>query len=173
MLGRLFYKLDVFVDKCIGRYLSSITSGSGKFWGKCRIKHPENIYIGSGSFINPDGIVYASRNAKITIGNDCMISYNVHMRTDYHLYSNPSVPMKDQGMSEKDIRIGDDVWIGCGAQIMSGVTIGAGSVIGAGAVVCHDVPQFAVVAGVPARVIKYRLDTPSASIKCRRNRQNG
>ena len=65
----------------------------------------------------------------------------------------------------KDIRIEDDVWIGCGAQIMSGVTIGTGAVVGAGAVVCHDVPCYAVVAGVPARIIKNRIDSSAGLIK--------
>ena len=73
--------------------------------------------------------------------------------------------MKQQGMLEKDIRIEDDVWIGYGAQIMSGVTIGTGAVVGAGAVVCHDVPCYAVVAGVPARIIKNRLDSSAGLIK--------
>lgn len=114
------------------------------------------ISTSGGSFVNPGGIIYASRNAKIHIGNNCMISYNVHIRTDYHVYQNPQLPMKEQGMKEKDIYIGDDVWVGCGAQIMSGVIVGKGAVIGAGAVVCHDVPEYAVVGGVPARIIKYR-----------------
>lgn len=164
VFGKIFYKLDVFADKYIGQYLSTITQGRGKFWGKCRIQHPENIYIGDGSFINPGGIIYASKNAKIYIGNNCMVSYNVHLRTDYHVYSNPMMPMKEQGMQEKDIRIGDDVWIGCGAQVMSGVTIGTGAVVGAGAVVCHDVPEFAVVGGVPARIIKFRSKNDSVDI---------
>ena len=85
-----------------------------------------------------------------------MISYNVHLRTDYHNYLETTAPMHEQGMSEADIIVGDDVWIGAGAQVMSGVTIGNGAVIGAGAVVCHDVPSYAVIGGVPARIIKYR-----------------
>lgn len=165
MLGCIFYKISVFVDKCIGKYLSSITGGTGKFWGGVRIQHPENIYIGEGSFINPGGIIYASKSAKIIIGKNCMISYNVHLRTDYHRYLDSAVPMKQQGMLEKDIRIEDDVWIGYGAQIMSGVTIGTGAVVGAGAVVCHDVPCYAVVAGVPARIIKNRIDSSAGLIK--------
>lgn len=54
--------------------------------------------------------------------------------------------------------IGHDVWIGHAAQIQAGVTVGNGAVIASGAVVTHDVPPYAVVGGVPARVIRYRFD---------------
>lgn len=54
--------------------------------------------------------------------------------------------------------IGNDVWIGFRALILSGVTIGDGAVIGAGAVVIHDVPPYSVVAGNPARIMRYRFE---------------
>jgi virginiamycin A acetyltransferase len=54
------------------------------------------------------------------------------------------------------VKIGNDVWIGTNAIILPGVTIGDGAIIGAGAVVANDVPPYAVVGGVPARVLKYR-----------------
>lgn len=57
--------------------------------------------------------------------------------------------------------IGNDVWIGAHTQIKSGIKIGSGSIIAAGAVVTKDVPNFAIVGGVPARVIKYRFDEPT------------
>ena len=53
--------------------------------------------------------------------------------------------------------IGNDVWIGVDAIILRGVTISNGAVVAANAVVTHDVPEFAVVAGVPAKIIKYRF----------------
>ena len=56
------------------------------------------------------------------------------------------------------VRVGNDVWIGYGAMVMDGVSIGDGAIIGAGAVVTKDVPPYAVAAGVPAKVIKYRFD---------------
>jgi tetrahydrodipicolinate N-succinyltransferase len=55
------------------------------------------------------------------------------------------------------VTVGDDVWLGHNAMVMSGVTISQGAVIAAGAVVTRDVPPYAIVAGNPARVVKYRF----------------
>ncbi len=57
----------------------------------------------------------------------------------------------------KRVKIGNDVWIGYGALIVGGVTIGDGACIGAGAIVTKDVPPYAIVGGVPAKVLKYRF----------------
>ena len=57
-----------------------------------------------------------------------------------------------------DIIIGNDVWVAFGATILSGVKIGDGAVVAAGSVVTKDIPPYAIVGGVPAKVIKYRFD---------------
>ena len=58
-------------------------------------------------------------------------------------------------LGERPVRIDDDAWIAAGAMVLRGVTIGKAAIVGAGAVVTHDVPPFAIVAGNPARVIRY------------------
>ena len=63
-----------------------------------------------------------------------------------------------EALSKGDITVADDVWIGYGATILSGVTIGQGAVIAAGAIITKDVPPYSLVAGVPAKVIRYRFD---------------
>ncbi len=63
-----------------------------------------------------------------------------------------------EAKTKGDIIVDDDVWIGYGATILSGVHIGQGAVVAAGAVVSKDVPPYAIVGGVPAKVIKYRFN---------------
>ncbi|HDZ8876661.1 hypothetical protein J4G66_16215 [Aeromonas dhakensis] len=66
--------------------------------------------------------------------------------------------------SNQKIKIGNDVWIGANAIILPGVTIGDGAVVGAGAVVTRDVPDYAIVVGVPAKVIRQRFNKKQISI---------
>lgn len=119
------------------------------------IAFPENVSIGRGTYIN-GGDLIASPDGHIDIGENCLISYYVHMRTDSHNFRARDININKQGHSEADISIGNDVWIGYGAQIMAGVTIADGCVIGAGAVVTKDTEPYSVNAGVPARKISQR-----------------
>lgn len=88
--------------------------------------------------------------ARVDIAPNCSFyPYNHGIAPDRSIRSQP---IETRG----GIIIGDDVWLGVGAILLDGVNIGAGAVIGAGSVVNRDVPACAVVAGVPARVIRYR-----------------
>ena len=119
------------------------------------INLPENMYIGENTYLN-GGNFTIGRHSKIVIGDNCLVSYNVHLRTTSHNYEKKDVLINQQGEFEKDIIIGNDCWIGYGAQLLPGITVHDGAVIGAGAVVTKDVPAYAVVGGVPAKIIKYR-----------------
>lgn len=103
---------------------------------------------------------------KLSIGSYCSIAGDViFLLSSEHLVNGISTfPFKakvlkygKEGISKGDIIIDDDVWIGYGATIMSGVHIGQGAVIAAGAVVTKDVPPYAIVGGIPAKIIKYRF----------------
>lgn len=105
------------------------------------------------------------------VGKFCSISWGVTIGPEEHdytrltnhsfLYSLKSfqlTPYKHYSPFEKECKIGNDVWIGCNSTILRGVTIGDGAVIGANSLVNKDVPPYAIVAGTPAKVIKYRFD---------------
>lgn len=91
------------------------------------------------------------------IGNGVRIGPHVCIHTANHVFSDPNIPIAEQGLQAKPVTIGNDVWIGAHAVVLSGVTIGDSSVIAAGAVVTRDVSSKVVVAGVPAREIKKRI----------------
>jgi acetyltransferase-like isoleucine patch superfamily enzyme len=113
-------------------------------------------------------ISYSPHDPRVTVGRYCSLNDMSYVVTggDHHhehvstclfhftMGAGPEVYSGDRG----PIRIGNDVWTGFGSVIMSGVTVGDGAVVGAGAVVTRDIEPYAVVGGVPARLIRYRFD---------------
>jgi acetyltransferase-like isoleucine patch superfamily enzyme len=103
-------------------------------------------------------------NAPIIIGNNVMFGPRVTMITGDHRIDIIGRYMKDitdeEKLPENDlpITLKGDNWIGANATILKGVTIGEGAVVASGAVVNRDVPPYAIVGGVPAKIIKYRFD---------------
>lgn len=136
--------------------LRKIQRGSGSsVSSSARFSNAHNIVIGSNTNINRNCILWSGKDAKIMIGNNCLTGpgvtivvrqYNVEGRELIRSY-----PQK-----EADIIIEDDVWLGANCVILSGVRIGRGAIIAAGAVVVKDVESYSVVAGVPAKLLKYR-----------------
>ena len=106
----------------------------------------EKLVIGKRCFIN--GNLLAMSRGGITIGDDVQIAGNVQ------LLSNNHDPYDRQILTCRPIVIKDGAWIGAGASIMSGVTVGKHAIVGAASVVTHDVPDYGVVVGSPAKVIK-------------------
>jgi acetyltransferase-like isoleucine patch superfamily enzyme len=93
---------------------------------------------------------------RIAIGKDCLLGPGVFVTaSDYSI--DPGSAIKSQETRERNVVIGDDVWIGAGSIITAGVEIGDGAVIGAGSVVRRSVPPGAIVAGNPGRVSASRL----------------
>ena len=122
------------------------------------IRYGQNVKIGDNCLINHNNLLQPGKgpNGSITIGNYEHTGVNVMFMAFNHGLYTTDVPTKEQDYMDAPIVVEDDVWVGGGSIILSGVTIGKGAVIAAGAVVNKDVPPYAIVGGVPAKVLKYR-----------------
>ena len=127
----------------------------------------ECVHVGKGTYgglnvLNFDG------TTQLRIGNYCSIGPEVLFvpSADHYTDRISTFPFHAkcistdalEGIGKGDIIVEDDVWIGCRVTVLSGVHIGQGAVVAAGSVVNKDVPPYAIVGGVPAKVIKYRFE---------------
>lgn len=112
------------------------------------------ISIGARNWINMYTRI-TSRNL-VVIGSNCFIGEGVSIHDYNHIYTDPKTTIKEQGMEDKEVIIGDDCMIGTKATIIAGCTIEDGAVIGANAVVTKNIPKNAIAMGIPAEVVGYR-----------------
>jgi acetyltransferase-like isoleucine patch superfamily enzyme len=121
---------------------------------------PANVHLGSDVLVL-DQCWLSAVEARLTIGDKVMLAPRVALITGDHNIREIGRFMFDvhdkRPGDDQPITVGDDVWIGYSACVLKGVTIGRGAVIGAGAVVRHDVPPYAIAAGVPAAVVGRRF----------------
>ena len=103
---------------------------------------------------------------RIDIGDDVYFGPNVYVTDQNHSAADPHRPVGHQAEPERPVIIGAGSWVGTNAVILPGVTIGRHAVIGAGAVVNHDVPDYAVAVGAPARVVSI-MGEPTGSTRQR------
>lgn len=114
------------------------------------------LKIGRRTAINEFNNIRAG-NAPVIIGDDCLISQFVSIIDANHgIARNVLIREQPHDLRRAGVYIGNDVWIGTHAIILPGVHIGDGAVIAAGAIVTRDVPEYAIVTGVPAKIIRYR-----------------
>ncbi|HTM76168.1 MAG TPA: acyltransferase, partial [Devosia sp.] len=111
-----------------------------------------DIEFGANSTVNP----YACISGKVRFGDGVRIASHASIVGFNHGFDDPDTPIHAQKHHSAGIIVEDDVWIGANAVILDGVTVGKGAVIAAGAVVSKNVPPLAIVAGVPAKVVRRR-----------------
>lgn len=122
-----------------------------------RVLSPKNVSIGHHVVVGRGTLL--SGQGSLTIGNYVNIGPNVAIHTTNHRFADYDRPMALQGATiPRPVVIEDDVWLGVNAVVLPGNRIGRGAIVGANAVVTHDVEPFAIVGGVPARLIRYRFD---------------
>jgi maltose O-acetyltransferase len=142
-----FIKFDrVFIrNKKAIEFGKNITIGYNCFLSPTSLKVGDNVWLGVNNFIC----------GKVVIGNEVMIGPNVSIPGSSHIIDS-ALPLRLSGTTSTGTVIGDNVWIGSNVTIIDGVNIGKGAVIAANSVVNKNVPEFAIVGGIPAKIIKYR-----------------
>lgn len=111
------------------------------------------LVIGNGTYIGP--FVHINAWREVTIENDVLIADRVFISDSEHHFQSRKLPIQYQGDYFKaSVRLCSGCWIGIGSVILPGVTIGANSVVAANSVVRQDVPDFTIVGGVPASIIR-------------------
>jgi acetyltransferase-like isoleucine patch superfamily enzyme len=135
---------------------ATIVLGRWSWLGRgCKIRaHEGQVSIGSKSVLGEECTISAYQC--VSIGRECIIADRVMMIDFDHGVVEVERPIREQGIYKRDVRIGHNVWIGYGACLLRGVTVGNNCVIGTNSVVTKDVPDNAVVGGIPARTLRMR-----------------
>jgi len=169
-----------------GKRFGSFGTGSLIMWKPTTIFNERFITIGQDTLIGPDislsaGMVPGQEcitypvvsigdrcligrgsgivgHFSIEIGNDVWTGHNVYITDQNHGYEDVERPISQQSQPERAVKIGDGSWLGYGSVVLPGVTIGKHVVVGANSVVTHDIPDYSVAVGVPAKVIKRFVD---------------
>lgn len=147
---KLFYKLRYILVKKILRSCGDdvIVKNKAYFGDGTRLSIGSRSQIGQNSKLAGD----------IIIGEDVIMGPDVVIMATSHAFDRVDIPINKQGAAkEKQIRIGNDVWIGTRVIILPGVSIGNHSIIGAGAIVTKSFDDYSIIGGVPAKLIKKRL----------------
>jgi acetyltransferase-like isoleucine patch superfamily enzyme len=121
----------------------------------CKIRvHEGEVRVGAKTVLGQDCTISAYQ--RISIGRECVIADRVMLIDFDHGVVDVERPVRLQGIYKRDVDVGHNCWVGYGVCILRGVTVGDNCVLGTSAVVTRDVPDNAIAAGVPARVIRTR-----------------
>ena len=121
------------------------------------INGTNSIQIGDNVIIQPGSILSANPSnleTGIIIEDDVLLAPNISIYSHTHSYKNINIPIKEQPYIAKKVVIKRGAWLGVNCVIFPGVTIGKNSVVAAGSIVKKDVPDYTVVAGAPAKIIR-------------------
>lgn len=172
ILGKIIKELSNLRQSVLRKLLRPLFAECGKgvkffpassYFNYKNISVSDNVYIGQGAFM-------LAQLSHIYIGRDTAIGPNCTIIGGDHRFDIVGKPINCYSQADKlpqndqDVRIEEDVWLGCNVTILKGVTIGRGCVVAAGAVVTKSLPPYSIAAGVPAKVIKQRF-TPEEIVE--------
>lgn len=121
----------------------------------CKLRvHEGEVEIGAKTVLGQECTISAFQH--VSIGRECILADRVMLIDFDHGVVEVDRPIREQGIYKRDVRVGHNCWLGYGACILRGVTVGDNAIVGTSAVVTRDVPENAVVAGIPARVLRMR-----------------
>jgi acetyltransferase-like isoleucine patch superfamily enzyme len=122
---------------------------------RCKIRvHEGEFSLGAKSVMGQECTISAYQH--VSIGRECIIADRAMMIDFDHGMVEVERPIREQGIYKRDVNVGHNVWLGYGVCVLRGVSVGDNVVVGTSAVVTRDVPANAVMAGVPARLIRMR-----------------
>jgi len=156
----------VIDDNCVldakGIDNEGITIGSGVFIGRNTILSCKNgdIILGDGVNIGFNCEIFTA--SRVVLGDNILLAAYVYLIGGDHDFSRTDVPVIQQGRGSKGIQLLDNVWLGAGAKVLDGSTIGRDAIIGTAAVVRGDIPDYSIAVGIPARVVRKRVEVEAA-----------
>jgi acetyltransferase-like isoleucine patch superfamily enzyme len=153
---------DLVVLDAKGTSNRGIDVGRGVFLGRGTILSCKDGDIAIGDHGNFGFHCEVFSGSSVTVGKHGLFAAQSYLVGGGHEFERPDFAVIDQPRSSRGIVLGDNVWLGTGAKVLDGVRIGRDVVVGANAVVSADLPDGAIAAGVPARVLRHRAGTEPA-----------
>jgi acetyltransferase-like isoleucine patch superfamily enzyme len=147
---------DLVVLDAKGRTNRGIDVGRGVFLGRGTILSCKDGDISIGDHGNFGFHCEVFSGSSVTVGKHALLAAQAYLVGGGHEFERPDLAVIDQPRTSRGIVLGDNVWLGTGARVLDGVRIGSDVVVGANAVVNADLPDGAIAAGVPARVLRSR-----------------
>ena len=153
---------DLVVLDAKGASNRGIDVGRGVFLGRGTILSCKDGDIALGDHANLGFHCEIFSGSSVSVGAHALFAAQVYLVGGGHDFEASDGAVIDQPRTSRGIVLGENVWLGTGAKILDGVKIGKDAVVGAGAVVNTDLPEGAIAAGVPARVLRSRSGAPAA-----------
>jgi acetyltransferase-like isoleucine patch superfamily enzyme len=149
---------DLVVLDAKGTSNRGIDIGPGAFLGRGTILSCKDGDIALGEHANLGFHCEVFSGSSVTVGAHALFAAQVYLVGGGHEFEARDAAVIEQPRTSRGIVLGDNVWLGAGAKVLDGLRIGSHVVVGAGAVVTADLPEGAIAAGVPARVVRLRTE---------------